>query len=106
MIAFRGQQVRQAVDLAALDNDTTAQERRDRVIRHARDGFCERRYACLGRQAVARSLHVGYPRRAIHIDQGKNVTRINKVRILNLGIDIPDFGPIPGVSEKGSRDIP
>jgi hypothetical protein len=46
---------------------------------------------------VARCPDIGDAWGAIDIDETKYVTGVNKVRILDLGIDIPDFGPIPGV---------
>jgi hypothetical protein len=43
---------------------------------------------------------------AVNVNESKHVTGIYKVRVLDLGIDIPDFGPIPGIMEKRRSDVP
>ena len=40
------------------------------------------------------------------VGQRQHVAGINKVRILDLRIDLPDLGPEPGVLEEHRRDIP
>ena len=42
----------------------------------------------------------------VDIDQCNLITRVYKVRVFNLRIDLPDFGPQPGARQKLTADIP
>ena len=43
---------------------------------------------------------------AIHVYKREYVARINKMWIVYLWIDVPDFRPVPGFAEKHRGDIP
>ena len=45
-------------------------------------------------------------RLAVDVHELQHVARINEVRVLDLGIDVPDFGPIPGVAQEHLGDVP
>ena len=42
----------------------------------------------------------------IQISQGEDVAWIDQVRVRDLGVDLPDLGPVPGVLQKHRRDVP
>src|SRR6185436_2379670 len=105
--------VRRFLDLIAVEQRRAAHEAGNHVIRNRSDRLAERLAAHLRRQALAaaalgRTATVadGDARLAVDVDELEHVARIDQVRVLDLGIDVPDFGPIPGIAQEYFGDVP
>jgi hypothetical protein len=104
----------QARQLLFLEHDRARQERPNLGIRNRRDCALERQLADARREALdtAAAAHSGTALQlnrgpaVVQINERQRVARIDKVRILDLRVDLPDLGPIPRVAEKLRSDIP
>ena len=58
---------------------------------------------CASDVTAGEYLHTAF---AADVDDRQRIARIDQVRVLDLGILEPDFGPVPGIAQKYGRDIP
>jgi len=56
--------------------------------------------------ADLRAAGAGDSRLPVHVYQAQHVAGIDAVRVLDLGIGLPDFRPEPGLGEEARRDVP
>ena len=83
-----------------------ADELLDHVVRDHADRLRERLRADLRREPHRPGAIDRHARLAVHVNEAQHVPRIDPVRILDLRVYVPDFGPVPGVLEEHPGDVP
>src|SRR5690606_21181741 len=94
-------------DLVLRENRGAGQERLDRRVGNRGDRAVERRAAQPRLEAGSAAALQADLRLAVRaVGERKHVARIDKVRVRDLRVDVPDLGPQPRVTQEHGRDVP
>ena len=98
--------VRLVSDFVPRQQPGAADEGHQEVVGDRADRFAQGLRSHLRREPHVTRTPDRDARAPVDVDEMQHVTRIDEMRVLDHRVDVPDFGPIPGVAQEHRGDVP